>query len=197
MQVPEDTPSIPLAGPSPGPASGGPEVPWQEATGFAVSVALGVVGHRRQQLAEDIAQEALMRMCRPGVVIETTWQALLHTITTRLALNRRRDEATRMRHVRLDFENAPESPGGDPGPLDVLVEEELRAELASLMDQLDDEVGAGTRAIVDFRSKGVPWQEIAGLVDLAERTCRYREEAATQWLYQRLSLQETRGGQHE
>jgi DNA-directed RNA polymerase specialized sigma24 family protein len=197
MLVPEDTPKTPAAGPSPGPAFTDKTLPWQAASDFAVAQALGLVGHRRRQLGEDIAQEALMRMWRQKPEIRTTWQALLSTIVLRLAWNHLRDERTRRGHVCIDMEAMQGARDGEPAPPEQLIQAEVSAELAVLLSQLDDRFGRGTRAIVVFRARGVPWDEIVGIVDLAVRTCSYRYQWAIEWLQERLSLQETRGGHHD
>jgi DNA-directed RNA polymerase specialized sigma24 family protein len=159
--------------------------------------AVRFVGPHRRDVAEDIAQEALLRMVRNEEPIQTTWQALLRTIVTRLVWNHRRDEETQRGHVRFDSEAALLAQDGWPGPPDLLIERETEAELWILLGQLDERFGAGTRAIFELRSQGVPWKEIVAIVELSVRTCSNRETAAIEWLYQRLSLQETRGRHHE
>jgi RNA polymerase sigma factor (sigma-70 family) len=187
MVVPDQNPTPPPGGPRPGSACAGTTFPWQAASHFAVTLALRIVGCHRRQLAEDIAQIALLRMWRRNPEIQVTWQALLSTIVMRLAWNRLRDEKTRRRHVSLDMEAVHAARDGEPGPPEQVGNTETMADLAALLKQLDEEFGPGTRAIVEFRAKGVPWEEIAGIVKLAARTCRNRHKSAIAWLNQRLS----------
>src|SRR5205823_48129 len=114
-----------------------------------------------------------------------------------LVYNFRRDEATERGHVRFDSEATLLEEDAWPLPLDQLIEKETEAELRTLLGQLDERFGAGTRAIFELRSQDVPWNEIVAIVELPLRTCSDRETKAKKWLFKRLSLQESRGGHHE
>ena len=193
MSVPEDIPKTLAAGPGPGSASGGAELPWHEARQLAVGVATRFVGANRRDVAEDIAQEAVLRIVKSKVPIRTTWQALLRTIVIRLVSNYRRDEATRKAHLSFDSEAVILGQDDWPGPPEQLINAEIEAELHTLLGQLDQKFGAGTQAVVELRSQGVPWKEVVAIVELPLRTCSNRDATARQWLSQRLSLQETKG----
>src|SRR5262245_43578481 len=96
MQVPEETPSVPHAGPHQGPVAGGSVVPTEEARDLAFAVAMRLlVGHpNRRETAEELAQEAMLRIIRNKKPVRRSWRALVRTTVSRLVWTYQRDEGT-------------------------------------------------------------------------------------------------------
>jgi len=160
---------------------------------FAVAMCLLVGHHNRRETAEDLAQEAMLRIVRNKKPVRRSWRALVRTTISRLVWNHQRDEGTQGDHLHFDAKAAAGARDEWPGPLDRLIEEETEAELATFLEELDERFGVGTRAIVEFRIQGIPWDEVADLVGLPLRTCSRREAKALEWLSQRRSLQVAEG----
>jgi RNA polymerase sigma factor (sigma-70 family) len=171
------------------------EEAWKLA--FAVAMRLLVGQVNRRELAEDITQEAMVRILRHKEPIRRSWKALVRLTVSRLVLNHQRNEATRRGHVCFDSEAVSRARDDWPSPPDMLIEEETETELWVLLDQLDEVFGVGTRAIVDLRAQDVPWSEVIDIVELPLRTCSSREKRAREWISERLSLEVAEGGRHE
>jgi RNA polymerase sigma factor (sigma-70 family) len=156
--------------------------PWDEAARVATEHARRCVAPRWSHLAEDIAQDALIRLTRNLDRVQVNWPGYLCVIVQNTAKTHLRRELTRLRALPVAPDETSDPPDGQPGPAVQAFLNECHADLPALLGELDERFGRGTRAIVDLRSRGVPWAEIAEIVSLSERTCSTRINEATTWI---------------
>jgi RNA polymerase sigma factor (sigma-70 family) len=196
MQVSDDNPPPPKDPPL-GTAADRESFPWQEASDFANIQARQFLRSRRSHMAEEVAQEALVRLSRNLARIKGDWRPYLCQIVQNRARTHLRRELTRQKALPVARDEGSDPLDGHPGPALQAFLNECHAELPALLDELDDRFRRGTRAIVDFRSRRIPWAEIAELVSLSERTCSSRFNEAMTWLAERLSLEVARRSQND
>jgi RNA polymerase sigma factor (sigma-70 family) len=199
MQVPDDGQPPPATDPSPGAEAACAPFPWAEAIRIANGLSRRFVKCRgtRSQVAEDIAQESVARLSRNLERIEGDWQPYLFTIVQNVSRTYLKRDSARRRALPPQREDGDDPSDEHPGPDVQAFVNECDAALPALMDQLDERFGRRTRAVVDLRSRGVPWAEIADIVSLCERTCSNRLNEAMAWLGKCLSLEVPRRGRHE
>jgi RNA polymerase sigma factor (sigma-70 family) len=196
MLVPDNNPAQ-KSGSGPLGSVGSAGIPWREALVRAHREALAYCGPRHRELAEDVAQESLSKLFKNTGRVRVSWKAMLSKIVVNTARTRLKRDAARRARCWPDTAAVSAAPSEEPEPIDQAGWSEAAALLKPLLAQLDARFGRGTRAIVDFRAEGLPWEEIAGVVDLSERTCRYRHEKARAWLSERLALEAVKGGQRD
>jgi len=197
MVGPDQSQASHSAGSGVTPEPAGEPIPWKDVLEVAHSIALRICGARYAHLADDIAQESAVRLLKNSGRITSGWRQLLYKI----AVNRARSCLQRERRseslVGPDSASVEVAPAETPGPLAQVLAGELELELKALLGKLDLMFGLGTRAIVEFRSKGIPWKEIVGIVVLPDRTCRLRHKKAEAWITKHLSLHLRKGGEHD
>jgi RNA polymerase sigma factor (sigma-70 family) len=172
-------------------------IPWREALERAHREALAYCGPEKHDLAEDVAQVALRKLFKNRDRVRVSWKAMLSKIVVNTAKTQLRRDAARRTRCWPHTEAVSAAASEEPEPVEQAGWTEAAALLKPLMAELDARFGRGTRAIVDFRAEGLSWEEIAGVVDLSERTCRYRHEKARAWLCERLALDAVKGGQRD
>lgn len=197
MPVPGKRLSLKSAEPRPGFGSDAANVPWADAARFAHRQAIRLLDGRNPGLAEDIAQTSLLKLFQNATRIRTDWRGLLSRIVLNTARSKIKAERSRRARVATNMAATESAPCCSAPPSAPLLAEEAAAALASSLAKLDAAFGSGTRAIVDFRAQGVSWEEIAGIMKLADRTCRYRHEKALAYLVERLSIYDEREGQND
>jgi DNA-directed RNA polymerase specialized sigma24 family protein len=198
MHLPDETPSSPSVGSSPGPTSGEAARFWQEAIRFATNEAVSHLGRCNLRDAEEIAQDAVSRMWEKSPQFTVGWKAWLRTSVANRVKNYYRNAATRRKYVSPNTDAAfGATASKDRPPVDQLAEDEILAQLPAILEEIGQQFGRETRAIVDLRALKRPWSEVVLAVGACERTCRDRLEAVRVWLLTRLSLQKTRGGRHD
>jgi DNA-directed RNA polymerase specialized sigma24 family protein len=196
MFVPDPSSAVP-AHASSGRECAGPNIPWDEAVERAHRASLGFCGVQRRHLAEDVAQESLRRLFLNAGRIHRGWKAMLSVIVLNVARTFLRREAARGARVRLDPAAVEAAPIEEPSPVDQALRAEDNAVVESLLAEVDAKFGLGTRAIIEFRCEGLPWEEIVKVAQLSERACRYRYKKALAWVRERFSLEGAEGGQND
>jgi len=193
-----DNPPTQSSDAPPAPSSGGDgTIPWQQASDAAHACARRLFGYQDRQLAEDVAQESLLKLQRYDGRIRVGWGPLLYTIV----LNRGREQFAaqdaKRSKVRSDTTAAEAATAEASSVPDLAINDERLASLEQHLQGLDVKFGIGTRAIVDFRSQGMAWRDIVHATGIPLRTCSDRHTKAMTWLCDRLSLQPTQGGPHD
>jgi len=175
--MPSPDPRMPDPDSIPGREAGdaGTVVDWDEARKFAYDKALRIC---RRELADDVAQESVLRLFRYNGVIRD-WRALLSTIVFKTSLTALKRQKSTQARVAVDSVQTEHATASEPTPIDCLM-------VKLLVLELDQRFGRGTRAIVDFRKQRFSWEEIARFVGLTDRTCRDRYQKALTWISNQL-----------
>ncbi len=138
----------------------------EDLRGYAFAVAYRMLGSVSE--AEDVVQEAMLRLHaadRSAVRSPTAYTA---TVTTRLALDELR--SARVRRERYVGTWLPEPVLGEPGPAE---RAELRESLAAAFLVVLETLGPVERAVFVLHDLfDVPYGEIAEVVERSEPTCR-------------------------
>jgi hypothetical protein len=166
------------------PAFSAPGIPWNEAAAYAHDYARRFCKHRRHQhLAEEVAQESLVKLLKSASRIRVGWRELLTTIVANTARTKLGAERTRLVRICLDGTSTDLARGHGPTPFEESASADIERFASSLLCRLDSEFGRGTRAILELRAgpTKVPWDEISRIVRLAKRTCTYRHKKAMKW----------------
>ena len=138
----------------------------EDLRGYAFAVAYRMLGSVSE--AEDVVQEAMLRLHgadRSQVRSPTAYTA---TVVTRLALDELR--SARARRERYVGTWLPEPVLGEPGPAE---RAELRESLAAAFLVVLETLGPVERAVFVLHDLfDVPYGEVAGVVERSEATCR-------------------------
>lgn len=151
-----------------------------------INLAYRMLGDRQE--AEDIAQEAFLRLHRalPSFRGDCRIKTWLYKVVSRLVIDHIRREQIRRRVFffrRNDEDPDPVTDYADPGasPSDVLMGMEARQRLFTAMDKLS----ARQRAVFVLRhQEGLPLKEIAQVLHLKEGTVKAHLHRAVQFLRQ-------------
>ena len=182
MLLPGPNSSAQPSGTAPAPQPAAPTIPAGEALKLAHAIALRFFGTRKREIARDVAQDALLKLYSHSGRIRVGWKAILPQIVLNTARSFLKAEQTYRAHVAAQQAAADTTSAGTPAPAEQMISEEELAELDARRLLLDERFEPGTRAIVEMRLQGLSWEEIAGIMTLADRTCRYRYEKAVEWL---------------
>jgi RNA polymerase sigma factor (sigma-70 family) len=173
-------------------------IPWEEVFDCARRVAIRFCSDGLAHLADDIAQEAAVRLLNNGHRIATNWQAFLYQITVNLARTHVKRERRRLRGIgRRGHEALLDESSSDPEVTSQVEAVELDERLEASLAELDIKFGLGTRAIVEFRAQKMTWKDIEDALSIPLRTCSDRHSRAVAWLRRQLSLPPRKGGDHE
>jgi RNA polymerase sigma-70 factor (ECF subfamily) len=157
-----------------------------------VNLAFRMLGDRQE--AEDIAQEAFLRLHRalPSFRGDCRIKTWLYKVVSRLVIDHIRREQRRRRIFffrRNEDDPDPVTDYADPGasPSDVLIGQEVRQKLFAAMEKLS----ARQRAVFVLRhQEGLPLKDIAQLLNLREGTVKVHLHRAVQFLRQEFSDEE-------
>jgi len=144
---------------------------------FALNLALRLVGHRQE--AEDIAQEAFLRLHRalPGFRGDSRISTWLYRTISRLAVDHLRRERLKRR---IFFFRSADADPDDPDPLDRAPAataspeaELLQREAGGKLQRALDKLSPRQRAVFALRHfEGLPLKEIATVLGLEEGTVK-------------------------
>lgn len=193
----DDPPTQSSDPPPPSSPGGSGAIPWPDASDAAHAFARRLFGYRDRHLAEDVAQEALMRLQPYDGRVKAGWKPLLYTILLNAGRERFSAEDAKRAKVRPDTTEAENAPADVQSVPDLATNDERLAAIEQRLEQLDEKFGAGTRAIIDFRFQGMAWDPISHATGIPVRTCSDRYTKAMTWLCDRLSLQPAQGGRHD
>ena len=148
-------------------------------------LALRMLGNREE--AEDVAQEALLSLHRHGHRFrrESRFSTFVYRVTANAALNRRRTLGRSRARERLLAER---ESGFDPTPTprnpgDALVGAEAQARVQEALQELSPDLRV---AIVLFDIEGLPYGEIARVLEVPEGTVKSRIHRARNALREKL-----------
>jgi RNA polymerase sigma-70 factor (ECF subfamily) len=148
-------------------------------------LALRMLGNREE--AEDVAQEALLSLHRHGHRFrrESRFSTFVYRVTANAALNRRRTLGRSRARERLLAER---ESGFDPSPAprdpdDALVGAEAQARVQEALQELSPDLRL---AIVLFDIEGLPYGEIARVLEVPEGTVKSRIHRARNALREKL-----------
>lgn len=138
----------------------------EDLRGYAFAVAYRMLGSVSE--AEDVVQEAMLRLHGADRAEVRSATAYTATVVTRLALDELR--SARARRERYVGTWLPEPVLGEPGPAE---RAELRESLAAAFLVVLETLGPVERAVFVLHDLfDVPYGEVAGVVDRSEATCR-------------------------
>lgn len=146
---------------------------------LAFRVAYGVLRNRDD--AEDTAQEAFVRAHAQFATLRDRerFRAWLVRITWRLAIDRQRTNARRLRREQTAFEQAPSAPSAE----DLAVRRQMRERLWDAVDSLPETL----RSVVILAAiEGHDTRETARLLELPEGTVKSRLHTARKRLAESL-----------
>jgi RNA polymerase sigma-70 factor (ECF subfamily) len=148
-------------------------------------LALRMLGNREE--AEDVAQEALLSLHRHGHRFrrESRFSTFVYRVTANAALNRRRTLGRSRARERLLAER---ESGFDPSPSprnpgDALVGAEAQARVQEALQELSPDLRL---AVVLFDIEGLPYGEIARVLEVPEGTVKSRIHRARNALREKL-----------
>jgi RNA polymerase sigma-70 factor (ECF subfamily) len=148
-------------------------------------LALRMLGNREE--AEDVAQEALLSLHRHGHRFrrESRFSTFVYRVTANAALNRRRTLGRSRARERLLAER---ESGYDPSPTprnpaDALVGAEAQTRVQEALQQLSPDLRL---AVVLFDIEGLPYGEIARVLEVPEGTVKSRIHRARNALREKL-----------
>jgi RNA polymerase sigma-70 factor (ECF subfamily) len=148
-------------------------------------LALRMLGNREE--AEDVAQEALLSLHRHGHRFrrESRFSTFVYRVTANAALNRRRTLGRSRARERLLAER---ESGFDPTPSprnpgDALVGAEAQARVQEALQELSPDLRI---AVVLFDIEGLPYGEIARVLEVPEGTVKSRIHRARNALREKL-----------
>ena len=148
-------------------------------------LALRMLGNREE--AEDVAQEALLSLHRHGHRFrrESRFSTFVYRVTANAALNRRRTLGRSRARERLLAER---ESGFDPTPSprnpgDALVGAEAQARVQEALQELSPDLRL---AVVLFDIEGLPYGEIARVLEVPEGTVKSRIHRARNALREKL-----------
>ena len=148
-------------------------------------LALRMLGNREE--AEDVAQEALLSLHRHGHRFrrESRFSTFVYRVTANAALNRRRTLGRSRARERLLAER---ESGFDPTPSprnpgDALVGAEAQARVQEALQELSPDLRV---AVVLFDIEGLPYGEIARVLEVPEGTVKSRIHRARNALREKL-----------
>jgi RNA polymerase sigma-70 factor (ECF subfamily) len=148
-------------------------------------LALRMLGNREE--AEDVAQEALLSLHRHGHRFrrESRFSTFVYRVTANAALNRRRTLGRSRARERLLAER---ESGFDPSPAprdpgDALVGAEAQARVQEALQELSPDLRL---AVVLFDIEGLPYGEIARVLEVPEGTVKSRIHRARNALREKL-----------
>ncbi len=148
-------------------------------------LALRMLGNREE--AEDVAQEALLSLHRHGHRFrrESRFSTFVYRVTANAALNRRRTLGRSRARERLLAEREsgfdPTPSPRDPG--DALVGAEAQARVQEALQELSPDLRL---AVVLFDIEGLPYGEIARVLEVPEGTVKSRIHRARNALREKL-----------
>ncbi len=138
----------------------------EDLRGYAFSIAYRMLGSVGE--AEDVVQEAMIRLHAADRAEVRSPTAYTATVTTRLALDELR--SARVRRERYVGTWLPEPVLGEPGPAE---RAELRESLAAAFVLVLETLGPVERAVFVLHDLfDLPYGEVAAAVDRSEPTCR-------------------------
>jgi RNA polymerase sigma-70 factor (ECF subfamily) len=142
------------------------EVAWRRHRPYVVNLAyhlLGDIGH-----AEDVAQEAFLRLTRDDAQIDDV-RGWLTVVAARLCVDHLRAAGVRRESLR-EFDGDLEVVSGEPDPADrVTLDDEVSAAMATVLSRLSP---AERVAFVLHDVFGMPFEQIAEMVGRPVGTCR-------------------------
>lgn len=175
-------------------------IPWGLAPDYARKIARGFCRDGFAHLADDVTQEAMIRLFNNRTRIRTSWKGFLRTTVANAArdlIGREMREIESRRKVQQDREALDGATCSEGGVPDLVAMAELEEELEAALTKLDERFGEGTRAIIELRAQRIPWGEISEALDIPLRTCSDHHGKAAMWLRKQLSLAPGKGGDHE
>jgi DNA-directed RNA polymerase specialized sigma24 family protein len=175
----------------------GDVIPWKVVPAYARKIALSFCKDGFAHLADDIAQEAAIRLFKNSNQIRTSWKGLLRRIVANVAHDLVGDEIRLRKLVRQNQAALDGSLCAGPEAPDLVATTELEGNFEAMLAELDIKFGLGTRAIVDLRGQKLPWKDVVEALGIPERTCRFRHDKAEAWLTKQLSLPPRKGSDHE
>lgn len=156
-------------------------------------LALRMLGSREE--AEDVAQEVFLNLHRNGHRFrkEARFSTFVYRVTVNAALNRRRSlgrRRARIERLTRRHESGDQLPFAPRGPEDTLLEGELRERLQREILELSEALRA---PLVLHDVEGLPYAEIASVLEVAEGTVKSRIHRARRVLRRQLGSLSGRG----
>ena len=168
MAEPGQSHSAPATAIDLAPGAEGNSIPWGEVRERARRIALRDCDPGQAHLADDIAQESAIKLFENSSRIRIGWKPYLSQIVANTAQTFLKREGNLRRRTCTDSTIVESAADDEPNTHDQVSSIEPEARLNSLLDELDVRFGLGTRAILEFRTEKIPWEEIATIVPLIE-----------------------------
>lgn len=159
-------------------------IPWAEAREWAAAKVCQLLRGQYWNRWDDIVQESMLKLLKNQDQARD-WKAYLTTIVMNTARTILKKERRKNLEPLADSSNIPLADA--PRPDERVESTEFSKVVERCLDELDEQFGDGTKAIVCLRNADIPWARISNAVRLSLGTCSDRHEKAHVWLARRLS----------